>query len=318
MKLTELEERWNSIINEGVIPFRSLRISADCIPELYIALDINGKRYLLLQIPSGIKVPGPDTVMANISLEWREESNFILIGLLNPLFTGLYNELTLSLYNKIKDISIPEQAVSEFVNSFQMWVDFFGELSVNSLSDSEVKGLFGELTALDWYIKNNPQFHIDDLLASWVGPYGRSHDFYFNEFNVEIKSKSTDQQTVHISSEFQLQPESGKSLKLCIVDLNRVESGMNLSLIINDIKTGIRSRGGDTGIFVKALARAGLRTDIEKYDHLRFHPVTLSFFGCVAGFPCITTDNISAGISNIKYDLDTTGLDPFLSEKIIF
>ena len=318
MTLNELEERWRSVINNGSTPFRSLLISAETKQDLYLGIDSQGRRYLILHVPSGIGAPLEDTKLENISLEWHDETNYVMIGLLKPGFTDLYNELSLSIYNRIKDIADGGQAVSEFISSFQRWVDFFEDSSGRSLSDLEIKGLFGELTVLKWLLDGNSQFWVNDILASWMGPFGRSHDFVFQHADTEVKTKSPSQVLVHIASEFQLQMDRGKELKLCVVDAEQIDSGKNISEKIDEIKSKIRDLRGETGLFVKALSQAGIRADSEKYNHLRYRELSLSFYQCGDGFPALTSGTLPIGIRDVRYNLDTVILDTFLTEKIFF
>ncbi len=318
MTLKELEERWRSVVNTGRAPFRSLLISVETKQDLYLGIDPQGRRYLILHVPSGLGAPLEDTKLENISLEWHDETNYVMIGLLKPKFTDLYNELSLSIYNRIKDIADGEHAVSEFISSFQRWVDFFDDPSGGSLSDLEIKGLFGELTVLKWLLDGNSQFGANDILAAWMGPFGRSHDFVFQDSDTEVKTKSPSQLLIHIASEFQLQKDRGKELKLCVVDAEQMDSGKHIGAKIEEVKTRIRELRGETGLFVKALSQAGIRAETEKYNHLRYRELSLSFYQCSDDFPALKSNELPVGIRDVRYNLDTTGLENFLTEKITF
>jgi hypothetical protein len=318
MTINELEERWRSVVNTGSTPFRSLLISAETKQDLYLGIDPHGRRYLILHVPSGLGTPLEDTKLENISLEWHDETNYVMIGLLKPGFTDLYNELSLSIYNRIKDIEDGGVAVYEFISSFHRWVDFFEDISGRSLTDLAIKGLFGELTVLKWLLDGNSPFEVNDILAAWMGPFGRSHDFIFQDTDTEVKTKSPSQVLVHIASEFQLQMDRGKELKLCVVDAEQTDSGKHIVEKIEEVKSKIRDLRGETGLFVKALSQAGIRADSEKYNHLRFRELSLSFYQCGDSFPAITSVALPAGIRDVRYNLDTTILETFLTEKIIF
>ena len=219
MDLAALEQRWQSISYSTAAPYRSLRIAADCIPELYLSLDMKGGRFLILQVPKQVKVTCPSFKMQNLSIEWHEETRFILIGLLNNRFSDLYNDLTLSMYNRIKNVSNAETYTTEFISTFHKWAEFFEEAQSNQLSETELKGLFGELVFLEWLLNNSTDLSTDEILHAWQGPFGRANDFIFSNHNVELKAKTVSEINVTISSEYQMQTETGKGLKLAIVDL---------------------------------------------------------------------------------------------------
>lgn len=318
MTITELEKRWKSIIYSGSVPYRSLRISSDCLPELYIAIDIKGARFLILQVPKGTKVNCRKVDIENISLEWHEDSRFIIIGLLNTQFTDLYNDLVLSLYNRIKNISRSEEYTVEFINSFQRWVDFFDESISNQLSEYELKGLFGELTVLLWLLNNAQRKPVDEVLIAWQGPYGKAQDFIFSNYNLEVKTKNIGEVSVRISSEFQLQPELGKQLQLGIVNVQVSPDGISVKELIEKIRSAILSKGADLSIFLKTLSKAGMGgSNSDKYKNIRFLTFNITFYHCHdVEFPKIITTEIQTGISQVKYNLNLSVLDPFINQII--
>lgn len=318
MNVAELEQRWKSIIYTGPMPYRSLRISADCIPELFLALDIKGNRFLILQVPDKTIVQCPAIKMQNLSLEWHEQTRFILIGLLNNRFADLYNDLTLSLYNRIKNVSDPESYTSEFINSFHKWMDFFDEAGSSQLSETELKGLFGELTMLKWYLNNETEMQPDDILNSWQGPYSRPQDFIFPGYNLEIKTKNTDELNVRISSEYQLQSETGKDLRLGIIDVQRAEDGICLQTLIDNIRVVILAKVADLSVFLKTLSKAGLGgINAEQYDSFKWKSLNAAFYDCnIEGFPKIINSQIQTGISRVEYNLNVSILNAFFIQKI--
>jgi hypothetical protein len=321
MTVTELEQRWSSLKYTGNSPYKSLLISPDCIPGLFVALDVKGFRHLILQVPSGISVHCPQMEIQNLSLQWHEQTRFIVIGLRNEHFLDLYNELVLSLYSKIKDERRPEKYTRDFIESFNKWAQFFDETFPVRLSDAEVKGILGELIALKYYLSTLTSIPTNDILTAWQGPYNRAQDFIFPSANVEVKAKDTDQAAVSISSEFQLQPATGKHLQLAIVEVLRNQEGINLSAIIKEVKAMIAQKGADLTIFLKSLAKVSLIGNTAAlYDGLRWQPVSIAFYDCNdnSGFPKIMASEISDAINSVKYNLTVSLLENFIIERILF
>lgn len=320
MNTIELEERWRSITHKGVKPYRSLLISVDCIPELYLALDIKGDRFLILQVPKDTPVQCNNIKMENLRLEWHEETHFILMGLLNNRFTDLYNDLTLSLYNRIKNISQPETYTSEFINSFYKWAEFFDDTLSNLLTENDAKGLFGELTMLLWYLNNPSNTDIDEILKAWQGPYGKAQDFIFSSYNLEVKTKNVDEISIRISSEYQLQPELGKELKLSVIDVLRNKDGISLRDLVYNIRSIILAKGGDLSIFIKAITKGGLGgSNAELYNNLKWTVTSLNIYNCNdEDFPKIISSQLQTGISNVKYTLNVSILGDFIIQTLYY
>jgi hypothetical protein len=319
MTVTDLEQRWKSLVNTGNALYRSLLISADCIPALYISLDVKGQRFMILQVPAGVRVECQSFEMENLSIEWHEEKRFILIGLRNNRFEDLYNDLALSLYNRIKDVTDPLQYTDEFIQSFHKWAEFFDDTFSGRLSEVEVKGVFGELIVLRYYISITDAININDILNAWQGPYDRAHDFNFSALNVEVKTKDNDQVSVRISSEFQLQPETGKAMQLAVVDVVRDEEGINLNAIIPEVKEMLIRKGADIAVFIKSLVKAGLNgNNVTQYNDLKWRPLLICFYDCStsADFPKIISSEIPGSINSVKYNLTVSALQNFLIQSI--
>lgn len=320
MNTDELEAKWKSITYTGSTPYRSLRISADCKPELYLALDFKSHRYLILQVPLKTHVSCKSVEMENLSIEWHEDSRLILIGLRNQRFSDLFNDLTISLYNKIKDTVLTENYTSEFISGFHKWAEFFEDSASSQLSEFFIKGLFGELTVLLWSLNNNAENTPDRILSAWQGPYNRSQDFIFPAYNLEVKTKDTDEVNIHISSEYQLEPEVGKGLLLGVVNVIMSEDGTTLHQMIITIRNVIISKGADLSVFIKALSRLGLNiSNTDQYDMFKWQIASIILYDATGeSFPKITNSQIRSGISQVKYNLNLSVLNSFIIQTINF
>jgi len=320
MNLLDIEHRWNSIIFSGLKQYTLLRISSDCVPELYLAIDRNGNRFLILEVPKGLNIKCSDVELQNLSIQWHGETRLIIIGLLNKQFIDLYNDLTLSLYNHIKGINNPETYTTGFIHTFNKWRNFFNDNDNNELSEAELKGIFGELIILNWYLENKDDIETDAILDAWQGPYNSSQDFIFSDFNLEVKTKNEEEPNVRISNEFQLEPEIGKKLEIAIVNVRKINEGTSLEGLITSIKNKIIEAGGDLSIFFKALLKAGVAgKNVDKYINYKWLAQNVSFYNCNDDlFPKIISSGIATGVSRVKYNLNVSVLAPFLIKKIEF
>lgn len=319
MTVTDLEQKWRSFKYSGSSPYTSLQISPVCKPDLFIALDIKGRRHVLLKVPAGVAVQNADIEMQNLSLEWHEETHFIVMSLRNDFFSDLYNDLVLSIFNKVKDESIATKYTNDFIESFHKWATFFDEKITIQYTESEIKGIFGELVVLRYYMTHSEML-CNDVLSAWLGPYGRAHDFVFPSFGVEVKTKDTNQINVRISSEFQLQPETGKELRLAIVDVLKYPDGFNLGNLIQEIKTIVAGKKSDITLFLKILAKLGLMGNtVALYNSYRWQPVSVTFYNCNSnvGFPRIIASEIPNTITAVMYNITVNLIDDFKIERIM-
>jgi len=319
MTAEELEIKWKSITHGGLKAYRSLRIDAVCIPELYLALDIKSNRFLILQVPQGVQVNCKSLEKEYLTIEWHESTRFILIGLRDNSFSDLFNDLTLSLFNKIKDLSAPNTYTREFINIFHKWAEFFDKDCSALLTEPELKGLFGELVMLRRYLGHMQGLTGDQILAAWQGPFNKAQDFFFAGYNAEIKTKEADEVHVTISSEYQLENEPGKGLEFVIVNITQQSDGITIRDLISDIRSIILAKGGDLSVFARLIARAGLNfSDAGQYDAFIWKISSIAIYNCDSvAFPKITAGQLMTGIEQVRYRLYEEALAPFLIQTFI-
>lgn len=316
MTTSELETRWSQTLSPSNIGYRMLRISAKCIPELYIAMDVKGFRYLILQAPKSIKVGRKPIILEHLVLEAHEEENFITIGLTNSKFIDLFNDFALSVFHQIENEGDPDIYIDKFVDTFNKWADFFEDKS-GQLSENELRGIFGELVILKWLLLNT-KLEQNTILSGWVGPFGKPQDFNLPNVKMEVKTKSKDDVEVRISSEYQLETEESKELQLVIVDVLKNELGYTINYVINSIKESILNKNDVMQVFIKSLAKTGINLqNLHQYDYLKLQPLSALFYNCMDNdFPKIIKSNMPTGLSKLKYTLNTNIIEPFIIKEI--
>jgi hypothetical protein len=208
-----------------------------------------------------------------------------------------------------------------FIQTFHRWSLFFEDRMSDKLTEEEVKGLFGELLVLKFFVKNKGADELDRVIHSWVGPYDDGHDFSFDVYDVEVKTKNFSSLDIIISSEYQLETEIGKGLELYVVSIEYdSETGLSIKDIVLEIKDYIVSNLGDTSVFLKALLQKGLTlSNIHLYDNFRFKPMEIVVYNCCNNkFPKLSRSNIPNEILSVKYKLRTSLLDEFVINKISY
>ncbi len=322
MDVNSLILKWDKIEDvEDNKGYRALRISADCIPELYIATDFDGYRCLLLYLPTRVEVKLKGTDKKKLELSYFPTKNIIFIKLNDFDFVDLFNDLILSLYFKIKDLADPNHYSKELIYSFYKWSEFFEDRLETKLTYDEIKGLYGELFILIDFLKRTDSTNINTVLESWKGPYDTTNDFIFDDKNIEVKTKDDSKSFVKISSEYQLEREFDKGLELLVVSVKTdVINGESINDLLNKLVSYIRKNLGDLPILYRALGQKGLTMELtKKYNNYRFIVSKTNSYDCVKkDFPKLSVSNLPVEISGLNYYLRITTLNNFLLEEIIF
>ncbi len=319
MTSIELKQKWLGLSDNLVAHgFRSLRISADCICELYLGVNKEGKRCLILSLPSSKHLDFKEIQKENLSIEYFREKNLIVLQLTDSAFNDLFDDLILSLYHGIKGISQFDEYSNQFIQAFYRWSEFFADKKSDLLSEEAIKGIIGELLVLKLLITDPSGHEINFLLKAWTGLYDKSNDFELENKNLEIKTKSPSGIDVRISSEFQLEVSPGKGLELFVVSLlSDFTDGIHIGDLILEIKKLVQESFGDNTILWKALSQKNITAkNVIQYDKYRFKPVNCISYNCAdENFPKLSRSNIPEETSGLKYTLRTNLLTSFIIEQ---
>jgi hypothetical protein len=248
-----------------------------------------------------------------ISIELFHNPKYLVITLKDKDFFDIFIHLVGSLYQTIKNVKAADDYVPLFILTVNQWIQFFTLTDNEKLSINEVKGLWGELLILKELIISED--NINSALVAWKGPFDKSHDFEFDNIDLEIKTKSPEQISVKIASEHQLDIEPGKDLHLVALTIKEdINDGASLSEQYIEIAKLIAEGLGDINIFLVALFQKGLTPlNIGDYDNLRFKCVKKATYDCLmSDFPKLTKQNIHSAISGVTYKLNLTIMDKFL------
>lgn len=319
MTCKELKQKWSGLSENPVTSgFRSLRISSECICELYVGVSKEGKRCLILALPANRHLDFKGIQKENLSIEYFREKNLIVLQLLDSDFYDLFDDLIISLYQGIKTINHADEYSNHFIQAFYRWSEFFEDKKSDLLSEEVIKGIMGELLVLKLLITDPNKLEINFLLKAWTGLYDKGNDFELENKNLEVKTKSPSGIDVKISSEFQLQVSPGKGLELFVVSIiSDFTVGINIRDLIWEVKKLVQESTGDNTILWKALSQKNITAkNVSQYDRYRFKPVNWISYNCAdEDFPKLNRSNIPEEISALKYALRTTLLTPFVIEQ---
>src|ERR1700739_4924555 len=141
MTTTQLKSKWSELSENNITRgYRSLRISSECISDIFIGINKEAHRCLILALPGKHQFDFKGIVKENLTIEYFNETNFIVLQLTDNTYYDLFDDLIISLYQRIKDIpQVPEYS-KEFISTFHKWSEFFEAKKSELLSEDKVKG----------------------------------------------------------------------------------------------------------------------------------------------------------------------------------
>jgi len=317
MNKFDLKKVWKTVSYTGKGEFEYRILSEESKPIICVGYNRNQKS-LILELPSSFKCALRDHKRENISFKFLKNENCLCIILEDTYFEDLFEDLILSIYQQIKDIESPDSYSSEFNRYFLKWSAFFEGKRQDGLTESQLKGLFGELFYVRELLNDKIQ-DVNGMLKNWRGPYDEGHDYVTETEDTEIKTIDQSRNNVNISSEFQLDIEEGKLLNLLIytVETNSIR-GENLGEMISSIKEIILFNNGDLAILLNALAQKGLIGEtVSEYDSTRFHVLSRVIYNCLdQDFPKLIRSTLPNSINQVRYSLRLNLIEDFkISEK---
>jgi Putative PD-(D/E)XK family member, (DUF4420) len=288
------------------------RIDASHPLDIYIGTDAQGRRILVLfseqkvgeaQLFHGLEV----------SISQRADSRFVLCFTLtsresSELFERVSHDLITATRNATPDQ--PERLWDQFCR----WRRLFAEKNGGRLSESEVRGLIGELLVLSRLL--TPQFGIAASLGGWTGPYGARHDFALSVAHFEVKTLLEPSDTVRISSPAQLEPPQDTALKLVTVHLSAAEADttrIDLHSAVAEVSGLTGNDGALLRRFEDALSAVGYRTG-DDYSGTGYRPAKIVVYSVTPEFPRIRPVDIAAAITSVSWDLHLSMISGFIAE----
>lgn len=320
MEISELHIKWNIISNyEITYGYKSVILSSQCKSNLYVGVNKDANRCLILSLPKNHSIHFKEIIKENLSIEFFSDTNYIVLKLIDNSFYELFDDLIISMYNRIKDLSDVADYSKEFIQTFYKWSEFFNDRNSFLLSFEIIKGLFGELFLLQFYIDNSDLPNVNDILNSWTGPFDKRHDFTFDKKDIEVKTKIDSKLDITMSSEYQLEKNLDKELHLIVISVMENE-GYTIEFLIKEIKNKIQNKSGDYTLFLKALNLKGLDLkNVNIYDRYLFKPISSITYDCSStDFPKIIRSSLSKEISKVKYNLRISALNSFIISELHF
>ena len=202
-----------------------------------------------------------------------------------------------------------KSAIKVFVEHFFEYIEFFKSPPDGLLSESAVRGLFGELTFL---MMNHVNIGIESMIDGWEGPLKAPHDFLLRckegDTAVEIKTvmgQNTD--LVTINGLEQLDHSLFYKLYLVIYRLqDGVVTGHTLPEMISQLST-LMDAALERNFCAKLIKCGYWFTAAHQYQQ-KFRVTETNCFLVSDETPALTRSNVPVGINTAEYGIAISSL----------
>lgn len=216
-----------------------------------------------------------------------------------------FHDLALSIANRIviEGYSL-DRAFNETIRSWSALLD-----PGQAATAKRRIGLHGEIAVLR---SLGECFGWRVALESWTGPKSEEHDFVLPEFDLEVKTTTSERRIHTIHGIGQLDQSPGRRLSLISIRMTRGgAAGRSLAQSIDAVRTALVSEGVELQAkFARSLSESGWPDGSLADEHwiLRDEPLMLDVVDVphldLASWPNHFRDRVLA----LRYDIDVTGI----------
>jgi hypothetical protein len=238
-----------------------------------------------------------------------KEKTIISFSLTDPEFRDLFYLFCNDLIDSSRNID-PADGYTFIVNRFNKWRGF-GNSVKKYLSESQIKGLLGELMFLKTSMVD--KYGIDKAISGWTGPEPTKKDFSYDDVWYEVKTASKD--TISISSTDQLKSDMpGLLIVYHLEKMSPETEAISLNALVDEILEVIEIDENRL-TFIMKLVQVGYYKE-EYYDTYVYQLTKRDVFEITEDFPLIDEKNLHPAIGNVKFDLILNMLEAYRRNDI--
>lgn len=316
---SDSHDPWDGIQKAGS-GINRIRINSEHPHDFYWAKGDNGEKLLLLLVnkelaeflaPKTIELKG---IKTDIRYNYPSEEFFFILTLQKSGDSDIFFKLCIDLIDHTSTVRELRTALETMITRLKRWETFLRKKRGNVLSEHEIQGLFSELEFLRYLLGRGENQRV--VLEGWKGPLGGPHDFVLGNYAVEVKSTSKSAaDKIKISSENQLITHLDR-LFLQVYSLaifHDCKKGISLNRMVEEVRSLL-----DEAVIIDLFDGRILETgylELKEYDQPCFSLTGSDTYVVHDGFPRITPDILTEGLSNVTYEINVGSLKKF---KCIF
>jgi hypothetical protein len=297
----------------------------DAVPvaenQVWAAVDYEGRRHLLLQIPEATNAPPTSThglrvTVARHQVQGAEPADYLDLACLSDNAIATFAAVAADIGAEAGLVPQADR-MAAVTAALSRWQWFWG-IDAGNLSEQQALGLFGEL----WFL-HRWAGDAATAVGAWTASAGSRHDFQWPEHSVEVKTTSRQAAggVLHrIEHLDQLSdPEQGQlflfSLRVVRDQLARNTLPSLVDRIMQDLRWNARI--GDE--FARNLGQRGYSPAHKNRHQVPYRVLGEYLYSVGPGFPRLTAASFGgsppAGITDVSYVLDMAACDPWLRAK---
>ena len=277
-----------------------------------IERDADNNLAFVIELPKNAKFLAKTLKLAGVAI--TERATGLAVQFVLTLKNESDTEIFIKLCNDLQEIPVA-QDVQKYADDIscrlEQWVRFLAMARAKNIPLRTQLGLIGELTFLKMLLQTakDPKA----ILEKWRGPEGEAHDFILSKSAYEIKSKLSDDKTVTISNENQLEANEQEELGLIVFELAEADEGKTIvDLSAEIISIYFKDDIVAQSIFEKKLLELNFNI-METYDNLGTYDVIgMKKYSVTEEFPKLVPSSLPSGIHTVRYKLDLENISNFI------
>lgn len=317
---TTIESSWDALEEARQKDTNNLKdlllknISPQANHSCFAGIDTDGRPLIAFEV--SMKPPHFDADTASISSTRvrRSDGNWLILLCLKR--TGLeqvFGKLCQDLADEASALLTETAIFSLLKQRLTLWRKLFQNSEAGMLQPHEIKGLVGELLTLKRLLEDSGNSKHQAVVA-WTGPSGADHDFTLIGRSIEVKSASSMAHEVTISSAHQLYCNQHLFLHVYLLkDCAPGEIGSFSPLsLVSEIEDLLQEDPDALTELKKKLLSANFVPN-DYYAQFCYHVFDFKSYRVIDGFPRITPDQLSAGISRVSYSISLSSISEFIA-----
>ncbi len=308
-RLKEIYEKQASSIKNEVVREKVESVSG---VNCYIGtISFSKAKIFLLELDASLSVHanylmrfvGVEIQILPVNKAKKELAIILLENELSDIFILFIEDIINSLTSVINE----EDAILVISEKIGYWKKLFSKFTGGLLTPQQQRGLFGELYFLRLLLEN--QNNREKTIRGWQAPTGSNQDFYYNGIAIEVKTSKSNNPSIKISNELQLDTTGLINLYLAFYKLNEYPGNQNsLSGLLTVIRNLLSKDYELLSEFNEKLESLGIDSETEaEYDNISYSIRDEKYYKVVSGFPLITKATIDKSIFNVSYEINPIG-----------
>lgn len=289
--------------------------------QVWAAVDFEGRRHLLIQVPADAEAPptrtrGLRVTVGRHQVQGVAPAQYLDLACLSSDAITTFTAVAADIGASAGPVPQPDR-VGVVADALSRWQWFWG-IEASSLSEQEALGLFAEL----WFLHRwagDPA----SAVQAWTASSGSRHDFQWPERSVEVKatSRRAAGAVLHrIEHLDQLaDPEQGRLFLFSLRVVRDQLARNTLPSLVDHITHDLLGSPNSSDDFSRKLSQRGYSPAHRNRHDVPYRVLGEYLYSIGPGFPRLTaatfTDGLPTGIADVSYIIDMAVCDPWLEAK---